>query len=455
MTEKVLIANRGEIACRIIRGCRSLGYSPVTVFSEADANAQHVVLADEAYSIGPPPVRESYLNVDAILDVAARSGARFVHPGYGLLSENAEFAKAVENAGLVWVGPSAASITAMGDKGRARDLAIAAGVPVLPGSSRLDLSDEDRVVEAGNSVGFPLLIKASGGGGGIGMRLIERPDRLVKATVAVSALAERSFGDGGVFLERYVARARHIEVQIFGLGDGRVFHLFDRECSIQRRFQKVVEEAPAPRISEATRASMAEAACRLAASQNYAGAGTIEFILDDESEEYFFLEMNTRIQVEHPVTEMITGQDIVALQLSLAAGQNLESLIDTAPEYHGHSIECRLYAENPAKKFFPSPGTLDRFRLPEMTETLRVDTGFVEGDAVTPFYDPMIAKIITFGADRADAAATMATALESVEVSGLVTNLEFLKRVIAHPDFLAAKVDTRFIERHGAALTED
>ena len=452
---KVLIANRGEIACRIIRGCRRLGYSSAAVYSEADADAQHVRQADEAYLIGPAPVRDSYLKVEAIIEAALSSGACFVHPGYGLLSENAGFAEAVEAAGLIWVGPAPASIIAMGDKGRARDLAVAAGVPVLPGSPRLDLADEVGIAAAGDQVGFPLLVKASGGGGGIGMRLVEKAEDLAKTVKAVSALAERTFGDGGVFLERHVARARHIEVQVFGLGDGRVFHLFDRECSIQRRFQKVIEEAPAPRMPDMTRTAMTEAACRLAASQNYAGAGTIEFIVDDEGGGFYFLEMNTRIQVEHPVTEMITGQDIVGLQLSLAAGDSLDRIAEISPEMNGHSIECRLYAENPAKKFFPSPGSLERFQLPEESEGLRIDTGFVEGDTVTSFYDPMIAKIITAGIDREAAVAAMAAALDQVDVSGIVTNLAFLKRIIGHPEFIAAKVDTRFIDRHGPALMED
>jgi len=300
-----------------------------------------------------------------------------------------------------------------------------------------------------------LLVKASGGGGGIGMRLVEKAEDLAKTVKAVSALAERTFGDGGVFLERHVARARHIEVQVFGLGDGRVFHLFDRECSIQRRFQKVIEEAPAPQMPDTTRAAMTEAACRLAAGQNYAGAGTIEFIVDDEGGGFYFLEMNTRIQVEHPVTEMITGQDIVGLQLSLAAGDSLDRIAEISPEMNGHSIECRLYAENPAKKFFPSPGSLERFQLPEESEGLRIDTGFVEGDTVTSFYDPMIAKIITAGIDREAAVAAMAAALDQVDISGIVTNLAFLKRIIGHPEFIAAKVDTRFIDRHGPALMED
>jgi 3-methylcrotonyl-CoA carboxylase alpha subunit len=454
---KVLIANRGEIACRIIRGCRRKNFSPIAVYSVADADAQHVHLADAAYPIGPAPVRESYLNIDAILTAARESGATLVHPGYGLLSENAVFAEAVEAAGLTWVGPSPDSIIAMGDKGRARDLAIAAAVPVLPGSPRLDLDDEAGLAAAGAEVGFPLLVKASGGGGGIGMRLVEKPEDLAKTAKSVSALAERTFGDGGVFLERHVTRARHIEVQVFGLGDGRVFHLFDRECSIQRRFQKVIEEAPAPHVPEATRRAMGEAACRLAASRNYAGAGTVEFILDADAvaggDGFYFLEMNTRIQVEHPVTEMVTGVDIVGLQLALAVGDGTEDIAALSPSVSGHAIECRLYAENPAKKFLPSPGKLEKFVLPEPNDCIRVDTGFTQGDTITPFYDPMIAKIIAKGADRQDALTRMADALAMVEVEGIVTNLDFLKRVIAQPEFARGEVDTRFVDRHLDTLT--
>jgi len=454
---KVLIANRGEIACRIIRGCRSKNFSPVAVYSEADANAQHVHLADAAYPIGPAPVRESYLNIEAILEAARASGATLIHPGYGLLSENAGFAEAVQAAGLTWVGPSPDSIIAMGDKGRARDLAIAAAVPVLPGSPRLDLDDAPGLAAAGAEVGFPLLVKASGGGGGIGMRLVEKPEGLAKTAKAVSALAERTFGDGGVFLERHVARARHVEVQIFGLGDGRVFHLFDRECSIQRRFQKVIEEAPAPQVPEATRRAMGEAACRLAASRNYAGAGTVEFILDadanSEGDGFYFLEMNTRIQVEHPVTEMVTGVDIVGLQLALAVGEDVDAIAALSPAVSGHAVECRLYAENPAKKFLPSPGRLEKFIMPDPSDWIRVDTGFVEGDTITPFYDPMIAKIIATGDNRRTALARMSDALELVEVQGITSNLEFLKRVVRHPEFIGGDVDTRFVDRHLDTLT--
>jgi 3-methylcrotonyl-CoA carboxylase alpha subunit len=451
---KVLIANRGEIACRIVRGCHALGLSPIAVYSEADAGARHVQLADEAYPIGPAPVRESYLNIDAILEAARLSGASLVHPGYGLLSENAGFAEAVQNAGHIWVGPSPSNITEMGDKGRARDLAVAADVPVLPGSPRLNLTDDRGIQEAGAKVGYPLLVKASGGGGGIGMRLVEKPEDLVKTAQSVSALAERTFGDGGTFLERHVPRARHVEVQVFGLGDGRVFHLFDRECSVQRRFQKIVEEAPAPGVPAATRAAMSEAACRLAGSRNYAGAGTVEFILDADSGHFYFLEMNTRIQVEHPVTEMITGEDIVALQLSLATGQSPDRLADRSPAASGHAIECRLYAENPAKRFLPSPGRLERFRLPKERDGIRVDTGFAEGDTITPYYDPMIAKIITAGADRESAIGAMTAALNEIEIAGIVSNLAFLKRVIGHPAFVAGDVDTRFVDRNLTALIE-
>jgi len=449
----VLIANRGEIACRIIRSCRVLGLETVAVFSEADAEARHVKLADTAVPVGPPPVRESYLDINAILAAAKSTGAALVHPGYGLLSENAGFAQAVADAGLFWVGPAPATITAMADKAAARTIASAAGVPVLPGTDRLDPKDEAAMRIAAEEIGYPVLVKASGGGGGIGMRSVENAEGLAKTVKAVSDLAARTFGDGGVFLERHVARARHVEIQVFGLGDGRVTHLHDRDCSVQRRFQKVIEEAPAPGLSDATRAAMAEAACRLAESQSYAGAGTVEFILDAETEAFFFLEMNTRIQVEHPVTEMVTGADLVALQLRLALGEDLSAECAAPPPLAGHAVECRLYAENPAKRFLPSPGPLERFRLPDEDAGLRIDTGFTEGDVITTFYDPMIAKIITHGADRDAALTRMSAALGEVEVVGIATNLEFLRKAVTHPEFAAGDMDTRFIDRHGVDLT--
>ena len=450
---KVLIANRGEIACRIQRTCRTLGLATVAVYSEADADAQHARLADEAWPIGPAPVRESYLNQAAILAAARQSGADMLHPGYGLLSENPQFAEAVTAAGLVWIGPAATTIAAMSEKSRAREIAINAGVPVLPGSPALDADDTRSLATAAASVGFPLVVKAVAGGGGIGMRRESRPDALPATARSVSDLSARMFGDRRIFLERHVEPARHIEVQVFGLGDGRVFHLHERECSIQRRFQKVIEEAPAPRLPDRTRIAMIEAACRLAAAQDYAGAGTVEFIVDAATGAFFFLEMNTRIQVEHPVTEQLTGIDIVALQLQLAAGKPPDHLAERSLTVAGHAIECRLYAENPARRFLPSPGRLLHLVLPDPGPELRVDTGYASGDLVTPHYDPMIAKIVASGTDRDAACDRLARALGAVSVAGIATNAGLLRRIIDHPAFRDGSIDTGFLERNVAELT--
>ncbi len=444
--KKVLIANRGEIACRIIRTCKALGYSTVAVYSEADESALHVQMADESYLIGPPPVNQSYLNSDMIIEKAILSEAHLIHPGYGLLSENALFAQKVEAAGLLWVGPSSATIELMADKGKARRVAIEAGVPVLPGSLPIDPNDTSLLLESATNVGLPLLVKATGGGGGIGMQVAESLEDLPKIAKSVSSLAERTFGNNEIFLERYIANARHIEVQVFGLGDGNVFHLLHRECSIQRRFQKIIEEAPAPNLATDTGSMMVQAACKLAKSQHYAGAGTVEFVLDRNTNEFFFLEMNTRIQVEHPVTEMISNQDIVALQLSLSEKQDLSHLIDHDFEYNGHSLECRLYAEKPRRRFLPSPGPLTRFHFPTPTQNIRIDTGFKEGDIITPFYDPMIAKLVVVAANRDEAVRLMTTTLNQVEVEGISTNLEFLIEILGNANFLSGNINTRFID---------
>ncbi|MBH67588.1 MAG: acetyl-CoA carboxylase biotin carboxylase subunit [Rhodospirillaceae bacterium] len=449
---KVLIANRGEIACRIIRSCKLLGYSTVAVYSEADKSAQHVQLADEAYHIGPAPVHESYLNREIIINTALRSKAHLVHPGYGLLSENPNFAAAVKGAGLIWVGPSAQTILAMGDKGQARNLAVASKVPIVPGSAPIPLDDPCLLGKIANDLGFPLMVKATGGGGGIGMRLVKEPSKLSATVTSVSALAERTFGDNGIFLERHISNARHVEVQIFGLGDGRVFHLSDRECSIQRRFQKVIEEAPAPNISEELRKKISDAACRIASDQFYSGAGTVEFIFDNENNNFYFLEMNTRIQVEHPVTELISGEDIVQLQLMLAVGHDLGHMVIQPPKFHGHAIECRVYAEKPEKNFIPTPGLLKKFSLPTASSTIRIDTGFSEGDIVTPFYDPMVAKIIAYDTTRKGAVAAMKNALDNTLVEGISTNIRFLKNVINHPNFQNGDINTNFIETHKVNL---
>ena len=457
---RVLIANRGEIACRVIRSCRALGMETVAVHSEADAQAQHVALADAAIAIGGAPPAESYLRMDAVLEAARSSGADAIHPGYGFLSENADFARAVEAAGLAWIGPRPESIEDMGDKERARAIAHAAGVPVLPGSPRFGLSgpgepaaqSEAALLSAGEAVGYPLLVKAAAGGGGIGMRRVDHREELVAAVTATQSMAARAFGDGTVYFERLVTQARHVEIQVFGFGDGRAIHLHERDCSLQRRYQKIVEESPAPDLSAATRAAMAGAAVALCRAQRYRGAGTVEFVVDAVTQTFYFLEMNTRIQVEHPVTEMNTDLDLVAMQLQLAAGLPVPVSAQEHVQPRGHAIECRLYAERPAKNFLPSVGELRVLRLPAQGTALRIDAGVRQGDRVTPFYDPMLAKLIAHGATRDEAIATLGEALAQVYVEGIETNRDFLLRVLEHPEFRAGRVSTSFVETHKAAL---
>ena len=447
--KKLLVANRGEIACRVMGSARALGIATVAVYSEADAGAKHAVEADEARAIGPPAARASYLAADKILAAAKASGADAIHPGYGFLAENAAFARAVEEAGLVWVGPRPEAIAAMGDKERARRLAAEAGLPVVPGSARLAPGDAAEAERQAAAVGYPLLVKASAGGGGIGMRRVDAPAQLAEVVGATQAMAEKAFGDGAVYLERLVTEPRHVEIQVFGLGDGRGVHFMERECSIQRRFQKIVEEAPSPALDPDLRARMAAAALALVAQARYRGAGTVEFILAPDGE-FYFLEMNTRIQVEHPVTEMITGVDLVGLQLRLARGD--DPLLETPVAPQGHAIECRLYAENPSRNFLPSPGPLEVFAPPPTGADLRLDTGVREGDRITHFYDPMIAKLIARGADRKGAIERMLAALDGFRIEGIATNIGFLRRVVAHEAFRAGRTHTGFVERHEADL---
>lgn len=453
MIKRLLIANRGEIACRIIRAAHGLGIETVAVHSEADATALHVTMAGKSLCIGPAPASQSYLVQEAVLAAARSSGADAIHPGYGFLAESASFARAVIDAGLTWVGPSPATIEDMGDKQRARELAIAAGVPVLPGSPRFAEGELTGLEQAAEAVGFPLLVKASGGGGGIGMRLVEDPAKLLKAVESTQSAAARSFGDGSVYLEKFIARARHVEVQVFGFGDGRAVHLFERDCSLQRRFQKVVEESPAPGLPDSVRRDMAETACRLAAAERYSGAGTVEYVVDADSGEYYFLEMNTRIQVEHPVTEMVTGVDLVAAQLILAGGGDPSAELANA-KVGGHAVECRLYAENPARKFLPSPGELTRFDMPADMEGVRIDTGVRTGDAITPYYDPMIAKVIARGGTRTEAIARLHAAVKAIRIEGPASNRDFLLAVLADSEFIAGNVSTGFIEARLDVLLE-
>jgi 3-methylcrotonyl-CoA carboxylase alpha subunit len=449
---RVLIANRGEVACRIIRSCKALGLETVAIYSEPDQGALHVELADGAEPIGPAAARQSYLNMDAVLAAARAARADAIHPGYGFLAENPRFAERVEAEGLVWVGPRPKTIEDMGDKERARLLARAAGVPVLPGSPRFGPHDVAGLEKEATRLGYPLLVKATAGGGGIGMQRVDGPDRLAEVVDSTQKMADRAFGDGTVYLERFIPKARHVEIQVFGFGNGRAIHLFERECSVQRRFQKIIEETPAPGLPDQTRWRMAEAAATLAAQERYTGAGTVEFVVDAETGEFFFLEMNTRIQVEHPVTEMTTGLDLVGLQLRLARGDDLSDLKQDKIRPHGSAIECRIYAENPARMFLPSPGPLEVFRLPPPADGVRIDAGVREGDRITPHYDPLIAKLVCHGADRREAIERSLEALRASAIEGIHSNLPFLMRVLEHPAFQAGDVHTGFVDAYRPQL---
>ncbi|HEV2550553.1 MAG TPA: acetyl/propionyl/methylcrotonyl-CoA carboxylase subunit alpha [Stellaceae bacterium] len=448
MFSKLLIANRGEIACRIIRTARRLGIATVAVYSEADADAFHVEHADEAYPIGPAPARESYLRIDRIIEVAQRAGATAIHPGYGFLSENADFAQACARAGIVFVGPPASAIRAMGSKSAAKALMEKAGVPLVPGYHG-DEQEGDFLTKAAQRVGFPVLIKASAGGGGKGMRVVESAPKFAAALASAKREASSSFGDDRVLIEKYLTRPRHIEMQVFADRQGNVIHLFERDCSIQRRHQKVIEEAPAPGMTPERRRAMGEAAIAAARAVGYVGAGTVEFIAEGEA--FYFMEMNTRLQVEHPVTEMITGLDLVEWQLRIAAGESLPLGQDEIT-MHGHAVEARLYAENPQRNFLPATGRLDRLRPPPETAELRIDSGVREGDSVTMHYDPMIAKVIAWGEDRSAALNRLAHGLAAYRIAGPATNRDFLVRLLRHSAFSAGEIDTGFIERHRADL---
>ena len=448
MLESLLIANRGEIACRIIATCRRLGVRTVAVYSDADRDARHVRLADEAVRIGPAAARESYLRIEAILDAAVRTRAAAIHPGYGFLSERAPFARAVQEAGLVWVGPPPAAIEAMGGKDVAKRLMRKAGVPVVPGYDDEDQAEARLAAEA-EAIGFPVLLKAAAGGGGKGMRVVERTADLAEALAAARREALNAFGDERMIVEKYLRRPRHVELQVFADSHGNAVHLFERDCSLQRRHQKIVEEAPAPGLSDATRAAMGEAGVAAAKAVGYVNAGTIEFLLD-EDESFYFIEMNTRLQVEHPVTEMITGLDLVEWQLRVASGEPLP-LTQAEIAASGHAFEARVYAEDPARGYLPSAGRLERLRFPQAGPDLRVETGVEEGDEVTPFYDPMIAKLVVHGSDRAAALRRLEQALDGCLIAGPSSNLGFLRAVIGSEPFRAGAVDTGWLDREGAA----
>jgi 3-methylcrotonyl-CoA carboxylase alpha subunit len=445
----LLIANRGEIACRVIRTARAMGLRTIAVYSEADASAKHVADADEAVLLGPARARDSYLNIERVIEAARKAGAEAVHPGYGFLSENAEFAQACADAGLVFVGPTAAMMTAMGSKSGSKALMEKAGVPLVPGYHG-EAQDEATLSKAAGKVGFPILVKASAGGGGRGMRVVRTAAELSAAIVSAKREAKAAFGDDRMLIEKYVDNPRHIEVQVIGDSHGNLLSLFERECTLQRRHQKVIEEAPSPTLDARQREAVCAAARKAAAAVKYVGAGTIEFVSDGK--DVFFIEMNTRLQVEHPVTELITGINLVEWQLRVAFGEKLPLTQDQI-KLSGHAIEARVYAENPAKNFMPSVGRIKTWRTPESADGLRIDDGYREGDMVSPFYDAMLAKVIAWAPTRQGAIDRLNRALEETDVRGVVTNIPFLSALVTHRDVRANAIDTGFIERELKNLT--
>ncbi|MGY8665575.1 acetyl/propionyl/methylcrotonyl-CoA carboxylase subunit alpha [Bradyrhizobium sp. UFLA05-109] len=445
----LLIANRGEIACRIIRTARAMGLRTVAVYSEADRDAMHVALADEAVLLGPARARDSYLNVERLIEAARKSGAEAVHPGYGFLSENAEFARACLDAGLVFVGPTAGMMTAMGSKSGSKALMEKAGVPLVPGYHG-EAQDEATLAKAADKIGFPVLVKASAGGGGRGMRIVRSAAELGPAIVSAKREAKAAFGDDTMLIEKYVDNPRHIEVQVIGDSHGNLLSLFERECTLQRRHQKVIEEAPSPTLNAAQRETVCAAARKAAGAVNYVGAGTIEFVSDGK--DVFFIEMNTRLQVEHPVTELITGIDLVEWQLRVAFGEALPLKQDEV-RLKGHAIEARVYAENPTRNFMPSVGRISTWSLPEEIGGLRIDAGYRKGDTVSPYYDAMLAKMIAWAPTRDAAIERLNRGLENSDVRGIVTNIPFLSALMTHPKVRSNAIDTGFIERELAGLT--
>jgi acetyl-CoA carboxylase biotin carboxylase subunit len=443
MFKKILIANRGEIAMRVLRACHEMGIAAVVVYSDVDRAALHVRKADEAYPIGAAAASESYLNINKILDIAARSGADAIHPGYGFLSENAKFAQACADAGVKFIGPTAAAMDAMGSKTRARQAMEKAGIPFVPGTSRgVESFAEAEKVAA--KIGYPVMLKAAAGGGGKGMRLVHAPEQLKSSLDAARSEAERSFGNGEVYIERAIVNPRHIEMQVLADEHGHTVYLGERECSLQRRHQKVLEEAPSPVVDADMRRRMGEVAVRVAQAANYTNAGTVEFLVD-EQKNFYFLEMNTRLQVEHPVTELITGLDLVHLQVRIAVGEKLPFTQDDV-SIRGHAIECRIYAEDPDNNYFPSPGKISLLQEPS-GPGIRVDTGIDEGWNVPIDYDPLLAKLVGYGSDRDQAIARLARALDEYFVGGIKTNISLFRRILRDAEFRSAKLDTGFLDR--------
>lgn len=444
MFKKVLIANRGEIAIRVIRACRDLGIRSVAVFSDADRGALHVRLADEAYHIGPPPSTESYLVIEKIIDVAKKSGAEAIHPGYGFLAENAKFARACSDAGIVFVGPPTEAIEMMGDKMAARKAMIAADVPIVPGTEKA-VEQEQQAIDIAREIGFPILIKAAAGGGGKGMRIVAEESEIKSGVRGARSEAKSAFGDDRIYIEKYLARPRHIEIQVIADTHGNCVYLGERECSIQRRHQKVIEEAPSPLVDEEMRKKMGEAAVAAARAAGYVNAGTVEFLADQEKN-FYFLEVNTRLQVEHPVTELITGIDLAVEQMRVASGEKL-SFSQEDIRIRGHAIECRIYAEDPLSGFLPSTGLVRSYQEPS-GPGIRVDSGVYEGAEISVFYDPMISKLLSYGKDRRQAVDRMLRALEEYRISGVANNIEFHKDILKHPEFIAGNLSTHFIDEY-------
>ena len=448
MFKKILIANRGEIALRVIRACRELGVQTVAVYSEADRESLHVRFADDDVCIGPAPARDSYLKIPRIIAAAEIAGADAIHPGYGFLAENAEFAETCAASNIAFIGPTAEQIRVMGDKAAARNAMSAVGVPIIPGTAG-GVEDPEEALTAAREIGFPVIIKAAAGGGGKGMRVATEPDDFIRSFQLARSEALSAFGNGEVYIEKYLSRPRHIEFQVMGDRHGNVVHLGERDCSVQRRHQKLIEESPSPALTPELRQAMGDAAVRGAKAIDYVGAGTIEMLLEDG--EFYFMEMNTRIQVEHPVTEMLTGIDLVKEQIRVAAGEKLS--FSETPAFRGHVIECRVNAEDPARNFQPSPGRLDVFHPPG-GPGVRLDTHVYTGYVVPPFYDSLIAKLICQGRDRTEALRRMQMSLESFVIEGVTTTIPFLARVMANPRFQAGEVDTKFLERETDLMRE-
>ena len=446
--KKILIANRGEIANRIIKSCKVLGYKSVAVYSDADKNAKHVKMADEAFHIGPSKSQESYLNGDRIIQVALKAKVDGIHPGFGFLSENDQFAQKVIDHQIIWIGPKPETIRSMGNKDVARDLALKSKVPICPGLNEIDkLSKQDLKTEC-EKIGFPILVKSSAGGGGIGMNVVTNFNDLEKAIEKTTTLAKKAFGDGSIFLEKFITNARHIEVQIFGFGKKGSVHLFERDCSMQRRYQKIIEESPAPKISRDIIDSMAQSAVKLASFVNYQGAGTVEFIYDMDEKKYYFLEMNTRIQVEHPVTELVTNNDLISMQINFAFNRKIKFLKQEKISSYGHAIECRVYAEDAEKNFLPSPGKISKMKLPDPPNGIRLDWGFEENEEISFYYDPMIGKIISHGLVREDAIEKLISYLENIEIKGIKTNIPFLISLLKDKNFKKGTHNTKYIENN-------